>query len=322
MARRPRIEYAGAVYHVTSRGHERGAIFRDDGDRERFLGELARRAEEERWVVHVYCLMTNHYHLLVETPETNLAAGMQRLNARYSQAFNFRHGRKGHLMEDRYKATVVEKEGYLLELCRYVVLNPVRAGIARSAREYAWSSYRATAGEAQAPAWLEVEWTLARFGNDRLRAREAYRRFVAEGKGSGEAESLALEGPFVGSDAFISRMAGLEDRASASAGGKGKSRIPRVGLESVIAAVAEEYGMEPSDLTEAWQRGEARMVAVYLARKQTGMTGQQIAEAFGVSGARVSQLVGQVEAEESEGGEMRTRIERLKERLLRAGGGS
>jgi putative transposase len=320
MARPPRVEYAGAVYHVTARGHERGAIFRDDHDRERFLGELARRVEEERWAVHAYCLMTNHYHLLVETPEANLVAGMQRLNARYSQAFNFRHGRKGHLLEGRYKAAVVEKESYLLELCRYVVLNPVRAGMVRSAGEYRWSSYRATAGEMDPPSFLEVGWTIACFGDDRAEARKAYRLFVTEGKGAGEGPKPSADGLYVGSEAFVSRMERMADSTGRLGGERKKGRtIRRVDLEAVIAAVAEEYGTEMSTLIGAWQRGEARMVAVYLARALTGKTGQEIANAFGVSGARVSQLTGQ--AETSEDGELRKRIERLKERLCGTGAG-
>ena len=160
MARPLRLEYPGAVYHVMARGQERGAIYREEADRERFLAELSRVVDEQQWVVHGYCLMTNHYHLLVETPEANLSTGMQLLNGRYSQAFNVQWNRKGHLFEDRYKAIVVEKESYLLELCRYVVLNPVRARMVRSAREWRWSNYRATSGEAGTPEFLDVGWTL------------------------------------------------------------------------------------------------------------------------------------------------------------------
>jgi REP element-mobilizing transposase RayT len=130
-----------------ARGHERGAIYREDEDRERFLRELGNVVIEQAFVIHAYCLMTNHYHLLIETRQANLSVGMQLLNGRYGQAFNFARKRKGHLFEDRYKAILVEKESYLLELGRYVVLNPVRAGMARSARDYRWSNYRATAGD-------------------------------------------------------------------------------------------------------------------------------------------------------------------------------
>ncbi len=314
MARPLRLEYAGAVYHVTARGHERGSIFREDGDRERFLQEVLRRVEEERWVVHAYCLMTNHYHLLIETPEGNLVGGMQRLNARYSQAFNFSHRRKGHLLEDRYKATVVEKESYLLELCRYVVLNPVRAGIVRSAREYRWSNYRATAGEVERPAYLEVDWTLGCFGREKGRAREAYRRFVAEGKGSGEVPESGEGQAFLGGAAFLSEM---EQRLRDADLPEAVPLVQRSGsfveLSKVRQAVAEEYGIEEGALKEAWRRGEEKAMAAYLARKLTGLSGKEIGEAFGVSAARVSQLVKQVDESEEEA--LQRRVERLRKRL-------
>lgn len=151
MVRPLRLEYEGAVYHVMARGQERRAIFRDDTDRDRFLEDLEGVVRDQRWVIHGYCLMTNHYHLLVETPLANLSVGMHLLNGRYSQAFNLAHARKGHLFEDRFKAIVVEKEAYLLELCLYVVLNPVRAGRVPYSGDYRWSNSRATAGEATEP---------------------------------------------------------------------------------------------------------------------------------------------------------------------------
>src|SRR6185369_14352378 len=133
MARPLRLEFEGALYHVTSRGNERSPIFRDDRDRTKFLEILGSIASVSRWAVHAYCLMGNHYHLLLETPRPNLSAGMQRINGRYTQWFNRRHRRAGHLLQGRFKAILVERDPHLLELCRYVVLNPVRAGMAAGA---------------------------------------------------------------------------------------------------------------------------------------------------------------------------------------------
>ena len=127
MARPLRIEYAGALYHLTSRGNARRPIFKDDKDRESFLNTLKRVNDRYHWLCHAYCLMNNHYHLVVETPEGNLSQGMRQLNGVYTQSYNRRHGRVGHLFQGRYKAIVVQRESYLLEVCRYVVLNPVRA---------------------------------------------------------------------------------------------------------------------------------------------------------------------------------------------------
>ncbi len=126
MSRPLRLEYAGALYHVTSRGNERKPIYLEDDDFELFLECLAGVCERFNWVIHSYCLMTNHYHLLVETPDGNLSKGMRQLNGVFTQDFNRRHKRVGHLFQGRYKAILVDKESYLLELCRYIVLNPVR----------------------------------------------------------------------------------------------------------------------------------------------------------------------------------------------------
>lgn len=136
MARPLRLDHAGAVWHVTSRGNERRESLRDERDRERFLELVGDIAGNLRWRVHAFVLMGNHFHLLLETPEPNLSRGMRQLNGIYSQWFNRRHRRVGHLMQDRFKAILVEKQSHLLELARYVVLNPVRAGLVQSAGQW------------------------------------------------------------------------------------------------------------------------------------------------------------------------------------------
>jgi putative transposase len=126
MARPLRLEFAGAVYHLTSRGNARQKVFFADTDRQLFLDTVARVVSRYGWICHAYCLMTNHYHLLVETPKPSLSLGMRQLNGIYTQSFNRRHRRVGHLFQGRFKAILVQKESYLLELCHYIVLNPVR----------------------------------------------------------------------------------------------------------------------------------------------------------------------------------------------------
>lgn len=181
MARPLRLEYAGALYHVTARGNARQPIYADARDRQQFLAVVAVVVERCNWRCHAYCLMDNHYHLLIETPRGNLSAGMRQLNGVYTQRFNRRHGRVGHVFQGRFKAIVVERESYLLELCRYVVLNPVRAGVVRQPERYRWSSYRATAGLEPAPPWVSREWILAQFSARRAVAEQQYQRFVHEG---------------------------------------------------------------------------------------------------------------------------------------------
>src|ERR1700730_11581828 len=197
MARPIRLEYPGAVYHVMSRGHERSAIFREGGDREKFHSVLGAVVGDERWELHGYCLMGNHYHLLVETPEGRLSRGVKALNGRYAQWFNWRHGRRGHLLESRFRSVLVQKDSHLMELVRYIVLNPVRAGLVERAGDWKWSSYRATAGMSEVPEWMAVDWTLSQFGRRRTAARRAFRRFIAEAKGSGkEIEAQEKSGCF------------------------------------------------------------------------------------------------------------------------------
>ncbi len=154
MARPLRIEYPGAVYHITSRGNEKKPVYKDDQDRENFLSPLDRVNKRYNWLCHAYCLMDNHFHLLIETPEGNLSIGMRQLNGVYTQTFNKRHRRTGHLFQGRYKAILIQKDSHLLEACRYVVLNPVRARLVEEPGQWRWSSYGATAGREKLPACL------------------------------------------------------------------------------------------------------------------------------------------------------------------------
>jgi REP element-mobilizing transposase RayT len=181
MARPLRIEYDGALYHVTSRGNDRKLIFKDDSDRKLFLNTLARVTQRCHWICHVYCLMNNHYHLVIETPDGNLSKGMRQLNGVYTQAFNKRHGRLGHVFQGRFKGILVQKDTHFLEVCRYVVLNPVRAKTINHPRQWKWSSYRATAGMVEAHGCLTVDEILSHFGRRKAVAQEKYCEFVQDG---------------------------------------------------------------------------------------------------------------------------------------------
>ena len=206
MTRPLRLEFAGALYHVTARGDRREPIYEDDEDRGAFLDLFGTVIDDFNWVGHAYCLMDNHYHLLVETPDANLAKGMRQLNGSYTQWSNRRHHRAGHLFQGRYKAILVDKDSYLLELCRYVVLNPVRAGIVKSAGRWQWSSYRAMLGTADAPAWLSVDALLAQFARSRAVARERYARFVAQGTKAGSPWDNLKGQIYLGDAHFVDRM--------------------------------------------------------------------------------------------------------------------
>lgn len=183
MARPLRIELAGGLYHVTARGDRREDIYEEDGDQVDWLAIFGEVCERFHWRCHAYCQMSNHYHLVVETIEGNLSRGMRHLNGVYTQRFNRRHRLVGHLFQGRFKAILVEGDSYLLELARYVVLNPVRAHVVNHAGDWAWSSYRAMMGKAPSPAWLETDWLLGQFSRSRQRARQGYEDFVRAGIG-------------------------------------------------------------------------------------------------------------------------------------------
>jgi REP element-mobilizing transposase RayT len=181
MAYPPRVGFDGAFFHVTCRSVDSLPILADHGRRALFIGILARSIARYGWQCHSYCLMTTHYHLVIETPTFNLSSGMQRLNGLYAREFNASHGRSGHVFERRFWSTLIERESHLLEACRYVALNPVRAGICDGPEAWPWSSYRAIAGMTSTPRFLTIGWLLALFSPVAGEARQAYRAFVAAG---------------------------------------------------------------------------------------------------------------------------------------------
>ena len=180
MPRPLRIQFPGAVYHVMNRGNGRQAIFEDATDARRFLALLEEIAAPLDWRFRAYCLMTNHYHFVLETPQPNLSAGMQALAARYTQEFNRRHGRDGQIFRGRFHAILVEPESYLVSLVRYVVLNPVLAGLVAEPAAWRWSSYRATAGTASAASLLDLSWMIGPYGATQPEAQKAWRADIAE----------------------------------------------------------------------------------------------------------------------------------------------
>nr|WP_306801361.1 transposase [Endozoicomonas sp. ONNA1] len=171
------------MYHVTSRGNERKPIYLEEVDFSLFLDVLAEVCHRFNWVIHSWCLMNNHYHLVVETPDGNLSAGMRQLNGVYTTRFNRCHRRVGHLFQGRYKAILVDKTAYLLELSRYVVLNPVRARMVEHPADWLWSSYRYTLGELPSPDWLATDAMLLQFSDNRKQACEQFVAFVLAGVG-------------------------------------------------------------------------------------------------------------------------------------------
>ncbi len=239
MARPLRLEFEGAIYHVTSRGNALDAIFFADHDREEFLKILGKVVERYGWLCHGYCLMSNHYHLLIETPDANLSQGMRQLNGIYTQWINRRHSRTGHVFQGRFKSILVQKESHLLELARYVVLNPVRAGMVRSPREWRWSSYRATAGQGEVPVFLSVDWLLRQFDDNISRAVRAYREFVQQGHGVTVWDQVR-SGNILGSEDFVNQLEPLFSTIRKNVDIPRSQRLAgRPTLESIFADVTD-----------------------------------------------------------------------------------
>ena len=289
MSRPLRIQFPGALYHITSRGDGREAIYLDDRDRTAFLRVLAHTCDRFNWVCHGYCLMTNHYHLLVETPDSNLALGMRQLNGMYTQRFNRRHGRVGHVFQGRYHAVIVQKESHLLAVARYIVLNPVRAGLVRSPHGWRWSSYRATAGLVDAPVWLRTDWLLESFCSEQAAASHAYQRFVHEGLREPPLWEQLKQQMYLGDDEFVTST-----QARAASNGQ---------PEEVPAAQRRPV---PRSLCSYEQESPDREQAIIAAYRSGGYSMRTIARHFGLHRSRISQILAESDGSHPNNGVTRT----------------
>ncbi len=277
MSRPLRLELAGGLYHVTSRGDGREDIYLSEADRLAWLEVFGQVCQRFNWVCHAWCQMSNHYHLLIETPEANLAQGMRQLNGVYTQRFNRTHGRVGHVFQGRYKAILVERDSYLLELSRYVVLNPLRAGMVKRLEAWPWSSYLATCGQAPVPAWLQPDWILAQFGRQRASAIRKYVEFVHEGARLPSVWTQLQGQIYLGSEAFVKRMqAHIEKRPSLDEIPRAQRRM----LTQSLAEFAQRYGRDEA-MARAYLSGQHTMAA--------------IAKHFGVHYSTVSRMVARCE---------------------------
>ncbi len=272
MARSLRIEYPNAVYHLSARGNGGGDIFLGDGDRRLFLDLLAETIGRFGWLCHAYCLMGNHYHLLIETPKANLSRGMRQLNGVYTQRFNRAHGRAGHVFQGRYKAILVERDAHLLELCRYLVLNPVRAGFVRSARDWRWSSHRAMAGQVAAPGWLTTDWLLAQFGRRAAPARATYRRFVIDGRGAASPWHGMAAAGILGGDDFLAEI---------------RAKAPAANAE--VPAIRALTARPP--LSRLLKRRTKRGAWMSAAYRKHGYSMREIAAAVGLHYSSISKII-------------------------------
>lgn len=286
MSRPLRIQYPGAFYHVTSRGNERKMVFQSTRDREKYLSYLESAHERYGAVIHTYCLMGNHYHLLLETPRGNLSQIIHHINGAYTTYFNIKRDRPGHLFQGRFKGLLVEKDAHCKELSRYIHLNPVRAGIVKSPSEYPWSSYRYFIGKDKKPQWLTTELVLGDFGGERRKGYRRYREYV-EREVSKELETpfkRVIASTFLGSEEFINniRMEYLE-----------KKKVDRRNIPAIKRLLR---GPSPEEIEKTVLKilgkdhALYKKICIYLSHQHSGISLDEIGAYFGMKGGAVSQL--------------------------------
>jgi putative transposase len=306
MARPLRIEFAGALYHVTSRGNERRPIFRSDRDRRTFLEFLGTAARRFGWSVTAWVLMTNHFHLVIQTPEANLSRGMHWLNGKYAGWFNQRHARVGHLFQGRFKGFLVEKETYFTELLRYVVLNPVRAKMVERPEEHRWSSYRMTVGLEPAPEWFDLDGALAPFSPDRAVARDCYREFVLAKVTSEERLfDRLINAGYLGTEEWAKRMrARVESKPRSTDHPRAQRAVGRPKMHAIVAAVEKASG-ESGDSIRRRRGNPLRQLVAWIGWHEGLVTLRSIAASLRLrSEGCISNLIRRCEREFSSRGRL------------------
>ncbi|HEX7705001.1 MAG TPA: transposase [Thermoanaerobaculia bacterium] len=297
MARPLRIEFSGALYHVTSRGNERRPIFRSDRDRLAFLDFLGIATERFGWSVTAYVLMTNHFHLVIQTPEPNLSRGMHWLNGKYAGWYNHKHNRSGHLFQGRFKSFLIEKETYCSDVLRYVVLNPVAAKMVERPEDYRWSSYPATAGLCSAPDWLDLDSVHLSFGPDRETAQFEYRNFVLVKIGCEERLWDKLTNAiYLGSDEWTKKMRKLvESKPRYDAHPRTQRAVGRPKMHAIIQTISHQAKV-PHQTIRSRAGGNLRLLAAWIGWNEGWITLRGIAAALRLrSEGHISSLIARCE---------------------------
>ncbi|ADI85523.1 transposase [Geobacter sulfurreducens] len=308
MARKPRIHYPGALYHVILRGNARQDIFHDPEDRYRFYLFLQEGSERFGHRILAFCLMTNHVHLAVQVGEVPLSRFMQNITFRYTRWQNWRMGKTGHLFQGRYKSFLVDGDAYLQELVAYIHLNPVRAGMTTKLGNYTWSSHRAYLGKEIIP-WLNTETVLATYSSDTSTARKQYATFISDRVKEGHREEFHGKGSsdsrVIGDDHFVEAILERADRLP----------LRRPGLDMVVEVIKRLYSLQEEELASPGQKrwaAEARGVAAWAVQEFSSATLTDLAKRFGRDVSSMSAAVRRLE-------QRRKTDQGIDERLKRVG---
>jgi len=322
MARPLRVEYSGAVYHVINRGNAGENLYRNSRDREKFLSYLERAVERFSIKVHAYCLMSNHFHILMETLHPNLSKSVQWINVSYAVYFNRKYKRNGHLFQGRFKSVLVDADSYLKQLSRYIHLNPVRAGIVDHPTDYDWSSYTAFIGKRIAPEWLETHWLLSQFGRKRKEAHANYKDFVetVDAKKLENPEKELTGGFILGTPDFTRwvKESFLADQTDDKEIPQLRQLKPAIKVEMVVEAVRVEFNQDEAFLlNKGRKRNIARDTAIYLARDLTGESGKALGEYFGkISGAGITRRYNYVSKSINTNSKLRRQVNQLRKKIV------
>jgi putative transposase len=312
MARKPRIHTPGAVYHVILRGNGRQDVFFDEKDRCRFYDILQNSCVRFRYRIHAFCLMTNHIHLAVQVGEIPLSRIMQNVSLRYTQWFNWRHKKSGHLFQGRYKAVMVDADSYLLELAAYIHLNPVRARVCVLPEKYRWSSHLAYLGK-ESLLWLETSSVLSQFSIMVGNARSKFARFVADRLAEGRRKEFHgeknIDGRIFGGDCFVDDILAKTEMLP--------ERKPDV--NAVVSAVKKLYGMDDDRLKAKGQErtaSEARSLAAWATLELTDGKLTELARQLGRDPSTLTCAVRRLEKRLEQDSQLADKIEQLRRELL------
>jgi putative transposase len=322
MARPLRIEYPGAFYHVINRGNAGEEIFKNIRDREKFMTNLETATERFDLRIHTYCLMTNHYHLLVETPRANLSQAVKWINVSYAAYYNRKHQRRGHLFQGRFKAILVDADAYLKHLSRYIHLNPLRAKMVEDLAVYRWSSYPAFIGKLASPAWLKTEWLLSMFGNQPKVAMRNYQRFVEtkEWASIDNPSKDVIGGLLLGSADFVNWVkTTCIDRSTLN--GEISQAVElksQPSPDDIVARICEEFSCMKNDVVQRGRKkNTARDVAIYLARDLSGVSNVQLGTYFGqISGAGITVRYNHLMQQLNTDRRLRTRVDQIRKLII------
>lgn len=310
MARKPRIHFPGAVYHVILRGNRGENIFFTRADRARFYFLLQEGVERFEHRIHAFCLMTNHVHLAIQVGTIPLSRIMQNISFRYTSYINRRKRRTGHVFQGRYKALLIDADTYLLELVRYIHCNPVRAGLAQSPEQYQWSSHRAYMGE-ESVSWLSTEWILSQFSQHEETAKTLYRNFVLDGIAEEhriEFHRGTYEGRILGDDGF-------SENALAKAEEKFQGRLE---LHQIIDAVCAEYAIDADMLAESGKKqpaSKARTIVAYLVQDEEHLSLTELSRSMKRHIAALSRAAGRLRDRMPSDPELTQRVALIRKKL-------